>query len=209
MTTGELQTVADSEYAPLFVTRAGTLTLYNQNQIRTQTRSIVSQGTYGTGGFSIGPEVAIAYDGDSMRNEADVTMSQGGVYTKKNTASIAVNGAAQASVNTQVASLANAVAIGDIVTGWGGQVYPKVDPVEVVLSPNADWSNALDRELNDRITLVVSPPTGSAITTPMLLSRVSHSVVPGEWRTTFEGSARWAAVFIVGVSAIGGTDLLG
>jgi hypothetical protein len=43
----------------------------------------------------------------------------------------------------------------------------------------------------------------------MLLQRVVHSVVPGEWRTTFEGSARWAAVFIVGVSAIGGTDLLG
>jgi hypothetical protein len=209
MTTGELQKVADSEFAPLFVTRAGVLTLYNQNQIRTQTRSIVSQGTYGTGGFSIGPEVAIAYDGDSMRNEADVTMSQGGVYTKKNTASIAVNGAAQASVDTQVASLANAVQIGDIVTGWGGQVYAKADPVDVVLSPDANWGNALDRELNDRITLVVSPPTGSAITTPMLLSRVSHSVVPGEWRTTFEGSARWAAVFILNKSTLGGTDLLG
>jgi hypothetical protein len=209
MTTGELQKVADSEFAPLFVTRAGVLTLYNQNQIRTQTRSIVSQGTYGTGGFSIGPDVALSYDGDSMRNEADVTMSQGGVYTKKNTASIAVNGAAQASLDTQVASLANAVAIGDIVTGWGGQVYAKADPVDVVLSPNADWSNALDRELNDRITLVVSPPTGSAITTPMLLSRVSHSVVPGEWRTTFEGSARWAAVFILNSSRLGGTDLLG
>jgi hypothetical protein len=209
MTTGELQKVADSEFAPLFVTRAGVLTLYNQNQIRTQTRSIVSQGTYGTGGFSIGPEVAIAYDGDSMRNEADVTMSQGGVYSKKNTASIAVNGAAQASVDTQVATLANAVAIGDIVTGWGGQVYAKADPVDVVLSPDANWGNALDRELNDRITLVVSPPTGSAITTPMLLSRVSHSVVPGEWRTTFEGSARWAAVFILNSSRLGGTDLLG
>jgi hypothetical protein len=209
MTTGELQKVADSEYAPLFVTRAGTLTLYNQNQIRTQTRSIVSQGTYGTGGFSIGPEVAIAYDGDSMRNEADITMSQGGVYSKKNTASIAVNGAAQASVDTQVATLANAVAIGDIVTGWGGQVYAKADPVDVVLSPDANWGNALDRELNDRITLVVSPPTGSAITTPMLLSRVSHSVVPGEWRTTFEGSARWAAVFILNQSRLNGTDLLG
>jgi hypothetical protein len=209
MTTGELQKVADSEFAPLFVTRAGVLTLYNQNQIRTQTRSIVSQGTYGTGGFSIGPEVAISYDGDSMRNEADVTMSQGGVYSKKNTASIAVNGAAQASVDTQVASLANAVAIGDIVTGWGGQVYAKADPVDVVLSPDANWGNALDRELNDRITLVVSPPTGSAITTPMLLSRVSHSVVPGEWRTTFEGSARWAAVFILNQSRLNGTDLLG
>jgi hypothetical protein len=209
MTTAELQKVADSEYAPLFVTRAGVLTLYNQNQIRTQTRSVVSQGTYGTGGYAIGQNVAIAYDGDSMRNEADVTMSQGGVYTKKNTSSIAAYGAAEASVETQVASLANAVSIGDIVTSWGGQVYPKADPVEVVLSPDGDWSNALDRELNDRITLVVSPSTGNAITTPMLLSRITHSVVPGQWTTTFEGSARWASVFILNQSRLNGTDLLG
>jgi hypothetical protein len=43
----------------------------------------------------------------------------------------------------------------------------------------------------------------------MLVSRISHSVVPGEWRTTLEGSARWAAAFIINKSLIGGTDLLG
>jgi hypothetical protein len=208
-TSSELQKVADSEYAPLFVDRSGVLTLYYQNQIRTQTRSIVSQGTYGNGGIAIGQDVAIAYDGDSMRNTAAVTMSKGGVYEQSNATSVTAYGAAEASIDTQVASLDNAQAIGNIVTGWGGQVYPKADPFEVVLSPSADWSNALDRELNDRITLVIQPPTGNAITTPMLLSRVSHSVVPGEWRTTFEGSARWAAVWIWGTSRYGGTDLLG
>jgi len=206
---GELQRVADSEYAPLFVDRSGVVTLYYQNQIRTQTRSIVSQGTYGTGGYSIGQDVSIAYDGDSMRNEANVTMSGGGVYIGKNTTSVTAYGAAQESIDTQVSTLADATDIGNIVKGWGGQVYPKADPFEVVLSPSADWSNALGRELNDRITLVVSPPTGNAITTPMLLSRISHSVVPGEWRTSFEGSARWAAVFILNQSTLGGTDLLG
>lgn len=206
---GELQKLADSEYAPLFVDRSGVVTLYYQNQIRTQSRSIVSQGTYGAGGYSIGQDVAIAYDGDSMRNEANITMSGGGVYIDQNSTSITAYGAAQESLDTQVSSLADAVDIGNIVTGWGGQVYPKADPFEVVLSPSADWSNALDRELNDRITLVIQPPTGNAITTPMLVSRISHSVVPGEWRTTFEGSARWAAVFIIGQSLIGGTDLIG
>jgi hypothetical protein len=206
---GELQRVADSEYAPLFVDRSGVVTLYNQNQIRTQTRSIVSQGTYGTGGYSIGQDVAIAYDGDSMRNEANITMSGGGVYIGKNTTSVTAYGAAQESLDTQVSTLADATDIGNIVKGWGGQVYPKADPFEVVLSPSADWSNALDRELNDRITLVVSPPTGNSITTPMLINRISHSVVPGEWHTTFEGSARWAAVFILNQSTLNGTDLLG
>lgn len=205
----ELQKVSDSEYAPLFVTRDGVLTLYNQNQIRTQSRSIVSQATYGTGGVAIGPDVMLSYDGDSLRNEANILMSQGGVYKDTNTTSVTAYGAAEATVETQVASLANAVSIGDIVTGWGGQVYTKADPFDVVLSPNNSWASTLDRELNDRITLVVSPPTGNAITTPMLIQRVTHSVVPGEWRTTFEGSARWAAVFIVNQSLVGGTDLLG
>ena len=207
----ELQIVADSEYAPLFVDKAGVVTLYNQNQIRTQTRSIVSQGTYGAGGIAIGPEVALQYDGDSMRNQASITMSGGGVYIKDNATSQTAMGVAEQSLSTQVSTLADAVDIGNIVTGWGGQVYPKADPFEVVLSPNAsaDWNTTLARELNDRITLVVQPPTGGAITVPMLISRISHSVVPGEWRTTFEGSARWAAVFILNQSRLNSTDLLG
>ena len=205
----ELQLTADSEYAPLFVDRSGTVTLYNQNQIRTQTRSIVSQGTYGAGGIAIGPDVAIAYDGDSMRNEASIQMSGQGFYNQDNTTSQTTFGVAEESLTTQVQTFANAIGIANIVTGWGGQVYPKADPFDVVLSPSADWSNALNRELNDRITLVIQPPTGSAITTPMLLSSIRHSVVPGEWRTSFEGSARWAAVFILNKSTLGGTDLLG
>ena len=205
----ELQLTADSEYAPLFVDRSGVVTLYNQNQIRTQTRSVVSQGTYGAGGIAIGPDVAIAYDGDSMRNEASIQMSGQGFYNQDNATSQTTFGVAEESLTTQVQTFANAIGIANIVTGWGGQVYPKADPFDVVLSPSADWSNALNRELNDRITLVIQPPTGSAITTPMLLSSIRHSVVPGEWRTTFEGSARWAAVFILNKSTLGGTDLLG
>ena len=209
MATNELQKVADSEYAPLFVSNAGILTLYAQNQIRTQTRSVVSQATYGNGGLAIGPDVSISYDGDSMRNVANVTMSQGGVYIKKNTSSISTYGAAEASIDTEVASLGNAQSVANIVTAWGGQVYAKSDPIDVVLSPNNDWTSTLGLELNDRITLVVSPPTGNSITTPMLVSRITNSAVPGEWRTTLEGSARWAAVFILNQSRLNGTDLLG
>jgi hypothetical protein len=207
--TSELLKVADSEYAPLFVDKSGVLTLYYQNQIRTQTRSIVSQATFGAGGVNIGQDIAIAYDGDSLRNTAAITMSKGGVYEATNSTSVTAYGASEASVDTQVASLANATQIGNIVTGWGGQVYAKAEPFEVVLSPNNDWTSTLGLELNDRITLVIQPPTGNAITTPMLVSRISHSVVPGEWRTTLEGSARWAAAFIINQSLIGGTDLLG
>lgn len=205
----ELGKVAVSEFAPLFVTKAGTVTMYSQSQIRTQTKSIVSQQTYGSGGLSIGTEVQLQYDGDSMRNVSNVQMSGGGVYIQTNSSSVTTYGEAEQYVETQVATLADAVDIANIVNGWGGTVYAKASPVSVVLSPSASWASTLALELFERFTLVVAPPSGNTITTPMLASRISHSVTPERWVTTLEGSARWAAVFILNQSRLGGTDLLG
>jgi hypothetical protein len=205
----ELGKVAVSEFAPLFVTKAGTVTMYSQSQIRTQTNSIVSQQTYGSGGLSIGTEVQLQYDGDSMRNVSNVQMSGGGVYIQTNSSSVTTYGEAEQYVETQVATLADAVDIANIVNGWGGNVYAKASPVSVVLSPTASWASTLGLELFDRFTLQVTPPSGNAITTPMLTSRIAHSVTPERWVTTLEGSARWAAVFILNQSTVGGTDLLG
>jgi hypothetical protein len=209
----ELGKVAVSEYAPLFVTKAGTVTMYSQSQIRTQTDSIVPQAEYGNGvgfmGNSIGTEVQLQYDGDSMRNVSNVQMSGGGVYIQTNSSSVTTYGEAEQYVETQVSSLADAVDIANIVNSWGGQVYAKASPVSVVLSPTASWASTLGLELFDRFTLQVTPPSGNAITTPMLASRIAHSVTPERWVTTLEGSARWAAVFILNQSRLGGTDLLG
>ena len=211
--TSELTKVANSEFAPMFVNKAGTLTMYSQSQIRTQTKSIVPQAEYGNGvgfmGNSIGTEVQLQYDGDSMRNVANVEMSGGGVYIQENTTSSAVYGEAEQFITTQVQTIEDADQVADIIVGWGGQVYAKASPVSVVLSPTASWASTLGLELFDRFTLQVQPPSGNAITTPMLVSRISHSVTPERWFTTLEGSARWAAVFILNQSRLGGTDLLG
>jgi hypothetical protein len=205
----ELAKIAESEYAPLFVNKAGTVTLYQQNQIRTQTKSVVAQVVYGSGGLPIGTEIQLQYDGDSMRNVANVEMSGGGVYITTNSSSITTYGEAEQFTSTQVSSLADAVDIGNIVESWGGIVYAKASPTQVVLSPSENWASTLGLELWERFELVVDPPTGSAITTQMLTTRISHSVSPERWNTTLEGSARWAAVFILNQSRLDGTDLLG
>lgn len=205
----ELAKVSDSEYAPLFVNKAGTLTLYSQGQIRSQSSSIVSQVTYGSGGVAIGPEVQLQYDGDSMRNVGNIQMSGGGVYIDTNSDSVTTYGEAEQYVSSQVSSLADAQDIANIVTNWGGNVYAKASPVSVVLSPTGSWGSTLALELFDRFTLAVAPKTGNTITVPMLVSRISHNVTPERWSTTLEGSARWAALFILGTSTLGGTDLLG
>ena len=205
----ELSKVSDSEYAPLFVSKNGVLTLYQQNQIRTSYNSRVSQATYGTGGIPIGLNIQLQYDGDSMRNVANVEMSGGGVVIDTNSSSVTTYGEAEQYVSTQVSSRDDAQQIADIVSGWGGQVYPKVSPVSVVLSPDGTWGSTLGLDLFYRFTLAVTPKTGNTITVPMLLTRISHSATPERWVTTIEGSARWAAVFILNTSTLGGTDLLG
>jgi hypothetical protein len=205
----ELRKVAASEGAPLFVSKAGVLTMFNQTQQFTQTRSIVSQVTYGEGGTKMGQNLELSPDGDSMRNIANVQMSQGGVYNQINAASVSTYGAASQTVDTQVQTLANAQSLGYLTTGWGGQVYPRLTPLDVCLDAGANWAPTLGLELMDRITVKAKPPTGNTITVPMLVQSISHSGTPGFWQTTLEGSARWAAVFIINQSLIGGTDLLG
>lgn len=207
--TSEIRKLAASEGGPVLVTKDGTLTLFSQSQIRTVSRSINSQVTYGYGGTDIGMDVQLFPDGDSMRNAVSITMSQGGVYRQENTASVTAYGTASMSIDTQVLSTDDAARLASITTGWGGQVYPRLSPIDVVLSRDNLWAPTLALELMDRITVNVKPPTGNTVSVPMLVQRISHSVVAGRWQTTLEGSARWAAVFIVGVSAIGGTDLLG
>ena len=206
----ELRRVAASECAPLFVSNSGVVTMYQQQQQFTQSRSINSQITYGAGGTDMGQIFELMPDGDSLRNEVNVTMSQGGVYTQRNTASITAYGSSSQSVDSQVQSLADAKEVANITTGWGGQVYPRLSPVDVVLDSVNDWAPTMGLELMDRITINAQPPSGgNPITVPMLVQNIKHSAVPGEWRTTLEGSARWAAVFIINKSLIGGTDLLG
>jgi hypothetical protein len=206
----ELRRVAASECAPLFVSKSGVVTMYQQQQQFTQTRSIVSQVTYGAGGTDMGQVLELTPDGDSMRNEANIQMSGGGVYVQRNTASIAAYGTSSATVETQVQTLADAQEVANITTGFGGQVYPRLSPVQVVLDSTNNWSPTMALELMDRITVVAQPPSGgNAITVPMLVQNIRHDAVPGFWQTTLEGSARWAAAFIINQSLIGGTDLLG
>lgn len=205
----QLDLVENTEYGPLFVSRSGVLTQMSQTQTETQSSSIVSSATFGSGGQPIGPSVELQYDGDAIRNKANVSMGTAGTVTIANATSVSQFGESDYDLNTITASVEAAKQLGYITTGWGGQVYPDADEVEVVMSPAGTWSSVLNLELCDRFTLAVQPPTGNAITVPMLLGKVRHEAQPGRWRSFVTGSARWAAVFILDQSKLDSTDLLG
>jgi hypothetical protein len=75
-------------------------------------------------------------------------------------------------------------------------------------NPSYDWPKVLSLELLDRFTFVRTPSTGSAVSQDMLLQSIEHRITPGSWEVVVNGSARYTGWFIVGVSLIGGTDVL-
>jgi hypothetical protein len=75
-------------------------------------------------------------------------------------------------------------------------------------NPSYDWPKVLSLELLDRFTFVRTPSTGSAVSQDMLLQSIEHRITPGSWEIVVNGSARYTGWFIIGVSLIGGTDVL-
>jgi hypothetical protein len=189
----ELQLTADSEGASLFVAKNGVLTMYSRTQQFTQSRSVNTQATYGTSGLSIGTEVEVQYDGDSMRNSIGIGMSGGAVITSSDSTSQSLYGQATQVISTNLSSFADAKQLSDLHLLRGKSVFAKVSPVEVVLSSEANWASTLDLELHDKIVVNIQPPSGTLISQGLLVQHIHHDCADNVWRTQLTGSARWAA----------------
>jgi hypothetical protein len=204
----ELQLTAQTEGGPMYVSRAGTLTQTATYTQYTQTKSFTSQTTYGSTGTALDPEVTIGYDASTFRNALNVSMSQGGVVKTTGAVATTVYGESTQDWQTYAPTVAQGKLIGNLLVGFGQYVYPAFDDFDVVLSPDNNWSATLGLELLERITLKVQPPTGNLITQDLQVSSIKHSVVPGVWQTTLNGSARWASPFRIDSSVLDGPDVI-
>jgi hypothetical protein len=204
----ELQITADTEGGPLYVTKAGVLTQTATYTQFTQAKSFTSQATYGSGGLGLDPNVTIEYDGDSMRNILNVTMTGGGTQKVTGSVSTLTYGQATQSWNAYMPTVAQASLIGNLLVGFGQYVFAKFADFQVVISPDANWASTLGLELLERVTVAVAPPTGNTITQDLQVNRIRHDVVPGQWATTLNGSDRWASAFRLDYSVLNGSDVI-
>jgi len=204
----ELQITADTEGGPLYVTKAGVLTQTATYTQYTQAKSFTSQATYGSGGVGLDPSVTIQYDGDSMRNILNVTMTGGGTQKVTGSVSTSTYGQAAQSWNAYMPTVAQASLIGNLLVGFGQYVFAKFADFQVVISPDANWASTLGLELLERVTVAVAPPTGNTITQDLQVNRIRHDVVPGQWATTLNGSDRWASAFRLDYSVLNGPDVI-
>jgi hypothetical protein len=208
--TSEAQLVNTSEGGELFVTKAGVLKSLNRTYYQSGT-SFTSQATFGgTGNIGIGTKISYYIDADSMSNSLAVNFTNGGTIRSQDTTSISTYGLAETTLETQLANSTTAQSLGDLKVAFGKTPQIVIDPI--IVNPEAttaNWTTILGLELLDKITVNIVPRAGTTITQPQLIQNINHSIVPGQWTTTIAGSVRYANLFIIGTSLIGGTDLLG
>jgi hypothetical protein len=206
----ELQKIADSEGGELFATKDGLLRMTNRskaaaNGAGTTLANFVDAGS----GIPYGRELSINISADEIINRLDVIFAGGGELTSDNTASITANGVAQTSLETYLATKADAVDFGNNQVQIFGQPVPQFSALEVSTTQSlADWATILNLELLDKITLTLTPKAGAAITQPLIVNSITHDITPGQWVSSIQGSARYIGWFIIGESLIGGPDLL-
>jgi hypothetical protein len=206
--TPELQLVANSEGSPIFVDKSGVITLYARYEQFVRVRSFYSQGTFGSGGIGMGQDVTISPGGDSMRNVINVSASSGQVYNVTYTASQSAYGSASQSWDTETYITTDTKQLGQMVGGFGSQVYPQLSELEVGVTSDASWSTVLALELWDRITVNVQPPSGNVISLSPYVQRIRHTFVPGRWQTFLGTSVRWGSAFRINYSYINGSDVI-
>jgi hypothetical protein len=206
--TQELQTLSDSEGGNLFVSRTGTLTLTSREAIF-QGTSLTSQASFGGAGISIGTELAYRLDSNNLRNTLAVGYSGDGSTEVSDAASVTAYGTAGGSFDTQLSTVDQAQALGNLLVGFSATPAVVIDPLEVnVSATDASWTTILGLELLNRITLNIVQQVGSTITMNQILQSIEHTITPDRWITTINGSVRFTNPFIIGTSLIGGTDLI-
>lgn len=208
-----LEKTLASEDGDKYVDRNGVLNFVDQQVWASSSRSNTSQMTFtdtGTGVYYDHASLRMGYDADLVRNDLKVGGSFGLVASKSDATSVASVGEAGDSIDTAIATSADAQTLADYLVTIYKNPKLRIEPfvVKGQRNPTYDWPRLLALELLDRFTFVRTPSTGSAISQDMLLQSIEHRITPGTWETVVNGSARFTGWFIIGTSLIGGTDVL-
>jgi hypothetical protein len=208
----ELQVNAKSEGGELYVSKDGIVTFVNREYFGAA-RSSISQMSFvdtGTGVYYDHGSLRMAYDADVVRNDVTVSFTGNGNVGVTDPTSIASIGSSSESVSTYLSDPTEGLSLANRFLNLFKNSKLLIEPfvVKPQRNPSYDWPKVLSLELLDRFTFVRTPSTGSAVSQDMLLQSIEHRITPGSWEVVVNGSARYTGWFIIGVSLIGGTDVL-
>lgn len=202
----EIYQTADSEGigAAFWIDPDGTAIFEQAYSLSENTRSSVSQATFGDGGGAEVPyeNIDIGYDGDLVWNMAAFARAGGSVQTASDPTSRALYGDRQYSIT-------NLISQTDSVPSASAQFWVAryKDPDRRInsldLHPSADptgtvWAQALGRRIRDLVTVKARPRTSTSFTISRscFVDGIEHTWQPGNWRTVLRLSS--AAAFQTG-----------
>jgi hypothetical protein len=207
-----LQQVANSEGSVMFVDGEGVLHFWSRNTVFADTDSSTSVITFADDGSGFpysNRSLRVMLDGDQMRNDVTVLDSFDRASTARSQASILENGAAAETFDTLLVDVDSAQELAQRIVNIFGE--PDIDLEPFTLQGQYDpdvWGDLLGLELLNRFTFKRTPPVGSAIVKQMLIQQVSWNMTPSTWECTLKGSARFTGWFTVGLSLVGGSDVV-
>jgi hypothetical protein len=206
-----MQQIARSEIGYLWADADNTLTYRN----RTVAGTVASSATFGTSGIPY-QTIAAKY-GEFLFSRVGVDR-EGGTNQTAQVSNLAVWQAANGSprtlrlTNLLLASDAQSLALANyLLTQYSSPTW-QVSEVGVELAPlsNADTNTMLSLDIGSVVTVNFTPnDIAPAITQKCLVQGVQHDIVPGSHRMTLSLIAAPAALFVVGTSLVGGTDVVG
>ncbi len=207
-----LQKVANTEGALFFVDRAGSITLRNRYYSQTATEGKTSQATFGDD-TGVGYEsMGFRYDADQMANTYVVNSGIGVPQTGSNSSSVTSYGRRTQNVDTLL-STADALGMAQGLAMQYGE--PVLRSLPFMVNLNKDTATTAPAVLNLELGFAVTlRRNANGVTSPVVqtltLNAISHSIRPGTWLTTLDGSPRpLFQFFILDTSTLDGSSVLG
>jgi hypothetical protein len=206
-----MQQIAQSEIGYLWADADNTLTFRN----RTVAGTVASSATFGTGGIAY-QTIAAKY-GEFLFSRVGVDR-EGGTNQTAQVSNLTTWQAANGSprtlklTNLLLASDAQSLALANYLLSQYSSPTWQVSEVGVELGPlsNADTNTMLSLDIGSVVTVNFTPnDIAPAITQKCLVQGVQHDIVPGSHRMTLSLIAAPVALFVVGTSLVGGTDVVG
>lgn len=200
-----------SEQGELFVETNGDVRFASQTSLVTETRSRVSQATFGAGSLKH-EKNDLDYDSDRILNDVDLTRVGGVLQSATDADSIAFYGKKSLAA-TGLANLSDVdtLAIANQVLARYSE--PELRFRSISFHPRKDgalMTQALTRRLRDRVTVTFSPVGGgSAISQDLFITNISHRIQPGQDMETSFGfsSTSFSHGWVLGIDALGAATL--
>lgn len=207
--------VAECENGRLFASRSGKITFRERHwQYVTETSA---RETFGPGAGEIpylsGTGNVLAHEDAKLFNRVRITLPTGKIVEASDQASIDAHFERVLDKQWPLADANEAQDAADYMLSRLKQAQLRLPKIRLRPRGTSQWTKVLPIELAQRHRLKLDPPVGSTvIDTEVIVERIAHQTIPGDWTVAFEFSEADTTLYwrveMVGQSELDSTTLL-